>query len=124
MFKKYSLITLLLVFGACESKKNSVYQLNVPGIKTTVSRIQISPLAHDGARVAVVGSVVKVFEDNFVLTDTKGSTVLVGFSKDLNFNEGEQVLISGVFRHNKNTIEADQIIKIISDEDGIRPLNN
>lgn len=130
MFKINIIFAFILIFSALSCNKPSKNQelpLNVSGIKTTITRIQISPLAHDGAKVVIIGVVNKITKENnisrLVLSDTKGSIITAESSEDLNFENGQQVLLGGIYRRKENTIYADEIHEIAPD-DGIRPLNN
>ena len=124
MTKKYLFITFLLVFLGCNQTKNEPKPFNVPGIKTTITDIQISPLAYDGAIVAVIGNVIKILDNKFIIADAKGNTIWVLSKDNSNIDVKEHLLVNGIYRKQDNIIETDQIIKIIVDDDGIRPLND
>lgn len=122
-----TIILIFSVFSCNKPNKNQELPINVTGIKTTITRIQISPLAHDGAKVVVIGRINEFIEENdiirLVISDTKGSKAIVESFEDLNFNNGDYILVGGVYRLKENIIFAEEIHQITPDDD-ITPLNN
>lgn len=124
MKQKYLFILFFLVLFSCNKNSKELPPFNVPGIKTNITKIQVSPLAFDGAIVVIIGTVISVKENTLTLADEKGSTLWVKTNNEPQLSQNDQVLVSGIFRRSINTIEADQIIKVIVDDDRIRPSND
>lgn len=130
-------VTKLLIFCSifaiigCQKKEPPAPVFNIQGIKTSISKIQISPLAFDGAQVVVLGFVNEIKnsesenEQNLlVLIDQYGNSINVESEEMLVFEENDTVLVGGKYRRNKNLIISEEIIKVIVDKDGIRPYND
>lgn len=124
------LILFLFVFSSCADKEPEP-QFNIQGIKTTISRILVSPLAHDGARVVVLGYIkniesVKTNSESKLITlsDIKDNSIEVEFNSGLDAKTGEQVLAGGVYRKDLNRITDAEIYKFVVEDNIIKPLDN
>ncbi|NIP31360.1 MAG: hypothetical protein GTO02_17130 [Candidatus Dadabacteria bacterium] len=123
------LLVLTITYGC--SKKKKAEPFNVPGVKTDISRVLISPLAFDGATVAIIGYV-KDFsiseEPNqsnvLLLSDKLDNTIIIEFLDNFQTTLGEQILVSGKFIKETNRIVEAKLYKIVIEDNTIRPLNN
>ena len=113
-------ILFFIPFG-CGNKEKEIPGMNVPGIRTYVSRILISPLAFDGAIVAVEGiahDVQEITEGEgkiitaFKLSDLRGNFINVSIQGKQNIAENDPLIVGGIYRRVKNEIEAEQFEKI------------
>lgn len=99
---------------------------NIKGIKTSIVKIQLSPLAFDRAQVVVLGFVkeIKSFEDDrriLLITDEYGNSINVEFLGVLEFKENDTVVVGGKYSKNRNVIISEEVVKVILDKDGIKP---
>lgn len=132
MFKILKLLIIcssLIVFAGCQKKEQSKPVFNIKGIKTSITRIQISPLAFDGANVVVLGFVegIKNLEDKqevLVLTDKYGNSINVEFTEMPELDKHDTVIVGGKYRKNKNIIISEKIIEVTVNRDGIKPSNS
>jgi hypothetical protein len=124
---KKILPSLLLIFSitACGGEKE-IPAPQIGGIRTTISRILISPLAFDGAEVALEGiahdiSEAKTGEDVpiiiFKLTDLGGNFINVSIPSSWVVMEDDYMVVGGIYRRAKNEIEAEQLEVIVLEED-------
>jgi len=112
------LITVSLI--SCSKKEKEISGMNVSGIRTTISRILISPLAFDGAIVAIEGLATDVRKEPsngggatlFKLSDLKGNYINVSASGTWEILENDLLVVGGIYRRTENKIEAEQIEKI------------
>ena len=125
-----TLLLILTISYGCAEKKE-VEPFNVPGIKTTISQILISPLAFDGAIVAFTGNVkdtlineTKEKPNELIVTDNYTSEIIVEFSDDFSALPDEFILVSGKFVRELNRITDAKLYKIVIEDGVIRPLNN
>ena len=126
----YTLTLLLFTVASCADKQPEP-EFNIPGIKTSISRILVSPLAHDGARVVVVGYIKNIeseIEDSesklITLSDIKDNSIKVEFNSGIEVETGEQVLAGGLYRKDLNRIVEAEIYEFIIEDDIIKPLKN
>ena len=113
-------ITLLVACGG--GKEKEIPGMNIAGIRTTISRILISPLAFDGAIVAVEGSAhdakketvdgEKTEKTFFKLADLRGNFINVSISGKWEIFENDDIIVGGIYRRTANEIEAEQLEKI------------
>ena len=127
---KLLIICSVLAIIGCQKKEPPTPTFNIQGIKTSIAKIQISPLAFDGAQVVILGFVNEInnsdseHEKNLlVLIDQYGNSINVESMDFLEFEQNDTVLVGGKYRRNSNIIISDEIIKVIIDKDGLRPLN-
>ena len=122
-----SAIIFLSTYYGCgnKNKEEELAVINVPGIRTYISRILISPLAFDGAIVAVEGIAHDVQEipdggektvTTFKLSDLRGNFINVSIHGKQNIAEKDFLIVGGIYRRVKNEIEADQVEKIVLKE--------
>ena len=141
--------TIILLAG-CPKKQPQQPAFNVAGMKTTIKRVQVSPIAFAGAKIVVLGfiadityaeeidtdvqadengeeitEVTDIQEENIlVLSDSQGNTINVQFEETDEFAVNDTVIVSGKYNNGTNTIVSEEIIKVIIDKDGIRPYND
>ena len=107
---------LLSMLGCNKDTPKQVY--DVPGIETTISKIQISPLAYDRARVAVKGIVVDIKEskekgNQVIISDAFQNTQKLSYKDEITeIKPGDLVLVSGIFDRSSKIIIADHMVKI------------
>lgn len=115
----YTILLVLVIFG-CGEKKNETQIYDLPGIETTISKIQISPLAYDRAIVSVKGIVAEINEtgdsDNskeIIISDPYQNTQKLTYDGDVSeISPGDLILISGRFDRSSKIIMTDRIMKI------------
>lgn len=114
-----SLMVLLAGLTSCSKQENTA-QYRLPGIETSINRIQRNPLAHDRALVTFRGIVADISESelnegirSIILSDPSGITQRLIYSGDADeLERGDIVVISGIYDRSSDTIDADHIIKI------------
>ena len=128
---KILLICSAIAIIGCRKEEPPSPAFNIRGIKTSIAKIQISPLAFDGAQVVVLGFVNEINnaesenEQNLlVLIDHYGNSINVRSNETLYFEKNDTVIVGGKYRRNSNLIISDEIIEVIIDKDGIKPLND
>ena len=138
--------TIILLVG-CPKEQPKEPAFNVQGMKTTIKRVQISPIAYAGAKIVVLGYITditfadevtddpeavdtengqeedkEIQENNImVLSDSGGNTINVQFEEIEGIAVKDTVVVSGNYNNGKNMIISDELIKVIVDKDGIRP---
>lgn len=119
------LITALIV--SCSNKEKEIPGMNISGIRTTISRILISPLAFDGAVVAVEGLATDVRKEpggtktTFKLSDLRGNYINVSTSGALEILENDLLVVGGIYRRTENEIEAEEVEKVqLKEKEGKR----
>jgi len=128
---KLLIISSTIAIFSCQKKEPPAPVFNIQGIKTSIAKIQISPLAFDGAQVVVLGFVNEINNSDseneqnlLVLMDQYGNSINVESEEILDFQKNDTVLVGGKYRRNSNVIISEKIIEVIIDKDGIRPLND
>ena len=127
----FTVSLLLTGLFSCNKKTPPSPTFNVRGIKTSIAKIQVSPLAFDGAQVVLMGFVEEINNSDtenekniLVLSDNYGNTINVEFDEQLFFEQNDIVLVGGKYRKNENLIISEEIIEVTVDKDGIKPLND
>jgi len=115
----FTLLTIILLAGCNAGKEKEIPGIHIPGIRTTISRILISPLAFDGAIVAVEGLVhnLKSEQENpatkekifFQLVDLRGNMINVSIPGRWDIVEKDHIIVGGIYRRTPNEIEAEQL---------------
>ncbi len=116
----------LIVLAGCQKKEQPKPVFNITGIKTSIARIQISPIAFDGAQVVVLGFVeeIKNLENKqgiLTLADHYGNNINVELTEIPEFDKNDTVVVGGRYRKNKNIIISETVIKVTVTKDGIKP---
>lgn len=138
--------TIILLVG-CPKKQPKEPAFNIRGMKTTIKRVQVSPIAFAGAKIVVLGYITdityadeiiddpeavetdepiekdeEIQEENImVLSDSQGNTINVQFEELDEMGLNDTVVVSGKYNNGKNMIVSDEIIKVVIDKKGIRP---
>ena len=123
---KSPLIMALLLFSlsaGCNKEPEYIPGMSVQGYRAPISKILFSPIAFDGATVAVEGIVNDVNEDNsqsgdgvvtyFKLSDLNGNYVNVNMPGSWDIVDDDYMIVGGIYRKNSNEIEASEFEKII-----------
>lgn len=142
---KLLFFSTIIFLAGCPKKQPSTPAFNVQGMKTTIKRVQVSPIAFAGAKIVVLGYITdisyaeetaentdteekeeqEVQENNIlILSDSSGNTINVQFEELENMAINDTVVVSGNYNKGDNTIVSDEIIKVVVDKDGIRPYND
>ncbi len=107
---------------ACNKKPEYIPGSSVQGFRASISKILFSPIAFDGATVAVEGIVAGVVEENagskevitnFKLSDLNGNFVNVEMPGSWEIADDDYMVVGGIYRKNGNVIEADEFEKIV-----------
>jgi hypothetical protein len=116
----------LIIFVGCGSgKEKEIPGANIAGIRASIRKILISPLAFDGAIVAVEGLVHDVKKESltggkvatmFKLSDIQGDFINVSTTGVQQISENDYLIVGGIYRRAKNEIEAQEIEKIQLEE--------
>lgn len=110
-----------LAGAACNKKPEYVPGSSVQGFRAAISKILFSPIAFDGATVAVEGIVAQVNEVNpgqedvateFKLVDLNGNFINVDMPGSWEIADDDYIVVGGIYRKNGNILEADQFEKI------------
>jgi hypothetical protein len=110
----------VLIIACSSGKEKEIPGMNIRGIRTSISRILISPLAFDGAIVAVEGLARDVKKESinkegkiiFKLSDIRGNFINVSIRDTREIHENDYLIVGGIYRRTTNEIEAEQIEKI------------
>lgn len=114
-------LMLTLAGAACNKKPEYVPGSSVQGFRAAISKILFSPIAFDGATVAVEGIVAQVNEVNpgqedvateFKLVDLNGNFINVDMPGSWEIADDDYIVVGGIYRKNGNILEADQFEKI------------
>lgn len=112
---------LLIILTGCGSRNEEIPGANIIGIRATITKILISPLAFDGAIVAVEGLARDAKKESskgqkpvttFKLSDLQGNFINVSTPDTLEISENDYLVVGGTYRKEKNEIEAQEIQKI------------
>lgn len=150
---KLLFFSTIILISACPKKQPQQPAFNVAGMKTTIKRVQVSPIAFAGAKIVVLGFITdityadevdntteidengeevkeeeeieEIQEENIlILSDSQGNIINVQFDEIQELAVNDTVVVSGKYNNGTNTIVSDEIIKVIIDKDGIRPYND
>jgi hypothetical protein len=128
LYKTYLIAAVLvsLAGAACNKKPEYVPGSSVQGFRAAISKILFSPIAFDGATVAVEGIVAQVKEVNpeqkdvsteFKLVDLNGNFINVDMPGSWEIADNEYIVVGGIYRKNGNILEAEQFEKIVLEGD-------
>jgi hypothetical protein len=123
----FLILSILLLAGCGADKEKEIPGMHIAGIRTTISRILISPLAFDSAIVAVEGLAQDVkkqtengeegYKTLFKLSDLRGNFLNVSVSGNWEIFEKDHLIVGGIYRRTTNEIEAEQVEKIQIEEE-------
>lgn len=115
----------MLSITACAGEKE-IPGAHILGIRTTIDRILINPLAFDSAQVALQGTAQDINETKtdegmpaliFKITDPAGNFINVSIPTSWVVEEDDYLVVGGIYRRLKNEIEAQQLEVIFLEED-------
>jgi len=119
------IITGFFIITGCGGEKE-ILAPQVLGIRTSIKRILINPLAFDGAIVALEGiardmeeesSVNDVPKTRFKLADLSGNYISVSMPTSWVVEENDFVVVGGIYRRAKDEIEAKQLEVIVLEDE-------
>jgi len=114
------LITAVMLFAlaaGCNKEPEYVPGMSVQGFRASISKILFSPIAFDGATVAVEGIAASVSEINpeqedaettFRLVDLNGNFINVEMPGSWEIADNDYLIVGGIYRKNGNILEAAQ----------------
>jgi hypothetical protein len=125
---KPSIILAIVLLIACGGgKEKEIPGMNIAGIRTTISRILISPLAFDSAIVVVEGLAHDVKKETvnggktektfFKLADLRGNFINVSILGKWEIVENDHLIVGGIYRRARNEVEAEQVEKMKLEEE-------
>jgi len=116
---------LISVFVGCNKEPEYIAGAGIQGIRETISRILLSPIAYDGATVVIEGIVqdfseqketssasVDDLEATFKLVDTKGNYINIIMPGQWEIVDNDYLIVGGLYRKNTNEVEAKQFEKV------------
>lgn len=115
-----------LIAAGCNKEPEYVPGMSVQGFRASISKILFSPIAFDGATVAVEGIADSVSEanpggedavTNFRLVDLNGNFLNVEMPGSWEIEDDDYLIVGGVYRKNGNILEAAQFEKIVLEGD-------
>ena len=126
-FRTYLIAAVIvsLACAACNKKPEYIPGSSVQGFRAAISKILFSPVAFDGAPVAVEGIVSQLKEVNpeqedvsteFRLVDLNGNYINVNMPGSWEIADNDYIIVGGIYRKNGNILEADQYEKIVLEE--------
>ncbi|MFI5322889.1 MAG: hypothetical protein ACHQ6U_05025 [Thermodesulfobacteriota bacterium] len=113
---------LFSTLASCNKKPEYIPGSTVLGYRAPISKILFSPIAFDGATVAVEGIVANLKQNegkskevvtNFKLADLDGNYINIVMPGTWKIVDKEYLVVGGIYRKNGNIIEADQFEKIV-----------
>ncbi len=115
----------IMITGCGSRNEEEIPGANIAGIRALITKILISPLAYDGAVVAVEGLARDVKKENsdgpnavttFKLSDLQGNYIRVSIQGTWEILGNDYLVVGGIYRREKNEIEAQEIQKILQEE--------
>lgn len=119
-------VLFCLVAAGCNKEPEYIPGMSVQGFRASISKILFSPIAFDGATVAVEGIAASVGEvnpggedvmTNFRLVDLNGNFVNVEMPGSWEIEDDDYLIVGGIYRKNGNILEAAQFEKIVLEGD-------
>ena len=129
-----SFLFFLIITTGCNKEPEYIPGQTVQGISAPISKVLFSPLAFDGAQVKVAGNIVGLIVEGsiddaetpsgapeveetdpddlttlFKLMDTKGNYLNIILPGTWEIQDGDYVVVGGIYRKNGNEIEAREI---------------
>ncbi len=110
-------VMLFALAAGCNKEPEYVPGMTVQGFRASISKILFSPIAFDGATVAVEGIAASVSEvdpeqedamTNFRLVDLNGNFINVEMPGSWEIADNDYIIVGGIYRKNGNIIEAAQ----------------
>ena len=114
-------LLLLLVIAGCNKEPDYIPGLGIQGYRAPISKILFSPLAYDGATLAIEGFARDFAEEpvdgsdtsedvttTFKLTDLKGNYIIILLPGQWEIVDNDYLIVGGIYRKNGNELEAQQ----------------
>jgi hypothetical protein len=114
-------LLLLLLIAGCNKDPDYIPGLGIQGYRAPISKILFSPLAYDGATVAIEGFARDFAEEpvdgsdtsedittTFKLTDLKGNYIIILLPGEWEIVDNDYLIVGGIYRKNGNELEAQQ----------------
>lgn len=110
-------VMLFALAAGCNKEPEYVPGMSVQGFRASISKILFSPIAFDGATVAVEGIAASVSEvdpeqedamTNFRLVDLNGNFINVEMPGSWEIADNDYLIVGGIYRKNGNILEAAQ----------------
>jgi hypothetical protein len=134
-------VLMILVISGCNKKPEYIPGAGIQGYKAPIAKILFSPVAYDGATVAIEGFVRDYKEEidgetaeesgaveaddiktTFKLTDLNGNYINILMPGQWEVENNNYLIVGGIYRKNGNELEAQQFEKVYfedKDEKGI-----
>lgn len=121
-------VMLFTLAAGCNKEPEYVPGMSVQGFRASISKILFSPIAFDGATVAVEGIAAGVSEvdpeqedavTTFRLVDLNGNYINVEMPGSWEIADDDYLFVGGIYRKNGNIIEAGQfeLIELEGDDE-------
>ena len=114
-------LLLLLLIAGCNKDPDYIAGLGIRGYRAPISKILFSPLAYDGATLAIEGFARDFAEEpvdgsdtsedvttTFKLTDLKGNYIIILLPGQWEIVDNDYLIVGGIYRKNGNELEAQQ----------------
>ena len=110
-------VMLFALSAGCNKEPEYLPGMSVQGFRASISKILFSPIAFDGATVAVEGIAASVSEINpeqedaettFRLVDLNGNFINVEMPGSWEIADNDYLIVGGIYRKNGNILEAAQ----------------
>ncbi len=120
-------VMLFALAAGCNKEPEYVPGMSVQGFRASISKILFSPIAFDGATVAVEGIAASVSEvdpeqedamTNFRLVDLNGNFINVEMPGSWEIADNDYLIVGGIYRKNGNILEAAQFELVELEGDG------
>jgi len=124
----FALLLVFVVVG-CNKEPEYIPGLGIQGYRAPISKILFSPVAYDGATVAIEGFVrdyADETEENssdgeditttFKLTDLNGNFINILIPGQWEIINNDYLIVGGIYRKNGNELEAQQFEKVDFEE--------
>jgi hypothetical protein len=119
-------VLLSLIAAGCNKEPEYIPGSSIQGFRAAISKILFSPIAYDGATLAVEGIAAQVKETDtgqedigteFKLVDLNGNYINVDMPGSWEIADGDYLIVGGIYRKNGNILEAEQFEKIVLEGD-------
>jgi len=123
-------VLMLLIVSGCNKKPEYIPGAGIQGYRAPISKILFSPVAYDGATVAIEGFVRDYKEESdeevenadtveaddikttFKLTDLNGNYINILMPGQWEVENNNYLIVGGIYRKNGNELEAQQFEKV------------
>lgn len=123
-------VLMILVITGCNKKPEYIPGAGIQGYRAPIAKILFSPVAYDGATVAIEGFVRDYKEEGagdseetdevksddinttFKLTDLNGNYINILMPGQWEVENNNYLIVGGIYRKNGNELEAQQFEKV------------